>query len=86
MSIALFSGQFLSSNFIGRLSDLHGRRFGTLFAALLSTAFGFLSALSPSYWSLCLMRFGVGLGMGCSPAPVVLLSEILPVDTRFVFL
>ena len=82
MSISLFSGMFAASNYIGAFSDTHGRRAGCLLAMTCSTVFGTLSALSPSYWFLCLARFGVGFGYGCNPAPVVLISEIAPTATR----
>lgn len=68
---------------IARLSDRHSR------VNILSTAIAFwslatgLCALASSYWSLFLMRVGVGIGeAGCSPPSQSLISDYFPPEKR----
>ncbi len=75
---------FLGSISIGHISDRYGRRNGTLFALACITAFGSLAIVAPSFNFLVLCRFGVGVGLGSSPAAMTLFSEVLPVTARYV--
>ena len=83
LAISLFVGMYIGYMFIGSLSDTRGRRFGSLVAAAVLSVFALASVMAPSYWSLCLLRLGVGVGIGCKPAVVTALSEVLPTPVRY---
>jgi MFS family permease len=68
---------------LGRWSDA-GRRSRILgFGVLLWSAMTALSGLATSYWSLFLMRLGVGVGeASCAPAANSLLGDLFPRERR----
>uniref|UniRef100_A0A6A7G839 Synaptic vesicle 2-related protein-like n=2 Tax=Hirondellea gigas TaxID=1518452 RepID=A0A6A7G839_9CRUS len=64
---AVFLGMMLSSTFWGTLSDKYGRRRSLWLASLLLAYWGFLSAFSPTFGWLIMMRALVGFAIGCIP-------------------
>ncbi|XP_012934968.2 synaptic vesicle 2-related protein, partial [Aplysia californica] len=82
LTTAVFAGMAVSSNVWGLLFDKYGRRFGLLFFAVISAYFGSLSALSPSYEWILVLRFIVGLGLGATPQSMTYYSEFLPTKSR----
>jgi MFS family permease len=60
----VFAGELIGSLFWGPIADHFGRRFAFVFACLLITAGGALSAFSPNYEALLVTRGVVGFGVG----------------------
>jgi len=82
----VFIGIVVGSLFFGWFADKYGRRPAYLYACLLITTAGFLSAISPSYWLLVLFRTITGFGIGGATVPYDLLAEFLPTEHRGPFL
>lgn len=82
ITTVVFLGMGVSSSWWGNVCDRHGRKVGLLLCAAWTTYFGFLSALSPNYTWLVILRFLTGFGIGGAPQSVTLYSEFLPVKTR----
>lgn len=78
----VFVGMGLSSSWWGGVCDKFGRKTGLLLCAAWTTYFGFISALSPNYTWLLILRFFTGFGIGGAPQAVTLYSEFLPMKTR----
>jgi MFS family permease len=78
LSTVLFAGMFVGAHVNGALSDRHGRRAGVLSALAACAVCGALAGAAPSYPWLLAARFGVGVGVGGSPAAITLYTEVLP--------
>ncbi|KAJ7520285.1 hypothetical protein O6H91_20G076600 [Diphasiastrum complanatum] len=64
ISSVVFGGMMIGAYSWGILSDLKGRRVGFFVTAVVTFIAGFLSALSPDYYSLLFCRAIVGVGLG----------------------
>lgn len=64
LSSALFTGMTFGSFFWGSFSDTRGRKIPFTMTLAITTVFGLLSSLAFSFWSLCLMLFFLGFGVG----------------------
>nr|XP_034888736.1 organic cation/carnitine transporter 7-like [Populus alba] len=97
LSTAVFGGRFIGSFFWGLVSDLHGRRqaiisplipcinymlMGFLGATLLTCGAGLLSAFSPNYASLVILRCLVGSGLGGGSVFSSWFLEFVPASHR----
>ncbi|KAN0066024.1 hypothetical protein ACQY0O_000116 [Thecaphora frezii] len=79
-SSSIFVGMFVGSLVWGTVSDTFGRRAAFNTTLFVTAVFGFLSALSPAFYILCLLLFCVGTGVGGSmPTDSSNLVENLPV-------
>uniref|UniRef100_A0A3Q1F5V5 Synaptic vesicle 2-related protein-like n=1 Tax=Acanthochromis polyacanthus TaxID=80966 RepID=A0A3Q1F5V5_9TELE len=78
-----FVGMGISSPLWGNVSDKYGRRFQGLTISMCWTLFyGLMSAFSPVYGWLLVLRGLVGFGIGGAPQRVTLYSEFLPAKSR----
>ena len=82
ITTVVFVGMGISSSWWGNLCDRFGRKVGLLLCAAWTTYFGFISALSPNYFWLIILRGMTGFGIGGAPQSVTLYSEFLPTKTR----
>ncbi|KAG8376297.1 hypothetical protein BUALT_Bualt09G0048600 [Buddleja alternifolia] len=64
LSSAVFGGMFLGALFWGFISDAYGRRMGLRAVSMATFGAGLLSAFSPDYKSLLILRFLLGFGAG----------------------
>jgi len=82
----VFMGIVICSLFFGWFADKYGRRPAYLYACLLITSGGFLSAIAPSYWFLVLFRTITGFGIGGASVPFLasLSSRSVPSHHRAV--
>ena len=64
LAAAMFFGMLFGGIICGSLGDRFGRRRLLMFTTLLNALCGFLFALASSPWSLSLLRFGTGFGVG----------------------
>lgn len=79
ISLVLFVGQIIGSLLWGSISDKFGRRFPLIVTAFLTALFAALTALSPSFIVLLVLRFLMGFGMGASLSlDFVLMLEFFP--------
>ncbi|CAH1230704.1 SVOP [Branchiostoma lanceolatum] len=78
----VFVGMMVSSSMWGNICDRYGRRLGLFFAAVWILYFGILSAFSPTYIWIVLLRGIVGFGIGGVPQSVTLYAEFLPRKQR----
>lgn len=80
---AIFLGMLAGAWFWGTISDYIGRRTGFQATVLIDSLFGFLSALSPSYLWLALLRGLTGFGVGGTlPVDYSIFAEYLPTKQR----
>jgi putative MFS transporter len=80
---AIFLGMLAGAWFWGTISDYVGRKLGFQLTVLVDSVFGFLSALSPSYIWLVLLRALTGFGVGGTlPVDYSIFSEYLPRSNR----
>ena len=77
----LFKFSF-SSAFWGKVSDKYGRRQALLLSGIYLFVYGILSALSPNFSWMLMLRFLVGFNIGCVPQSVTLFAEFLPTKQR----
>eukprot|EP00258_Populus_trichocarpa_P033119 XP_024449138.1 organic cation/carnitine transporter 7 isoform X2 [Populus trichocarpa] len=82
LSTAVFGGMLIGSFFWGLVSDHHGRRKGFLGATLLTCGAGLLSAFSPNYASLVILRCLVGSGLGGGSVFSSWFLEFVPASHR----
>ncbi len=76
---AIFIGMLVGAWFWGAISDRVGRRLGFVLTVLVDSVFGFLSALSPGYLWLVVLRALTGFGVGGTlPVDYSIFSEYLP--------
>lgn len=75
----LFSGMCLGGIFSGRIGDRWGRWYAVVISNIVQTLMGFLSAFSPNWVVLGVLRVLTGFGMGFGLPPMcALLSEVTP--------
>jgi putative MFS transporter len=80
---AIFVGMLLGALFWGTITDYVGRKIGFQLTVLIDSIFGFLSALSPGYVWLLVLRAITGFGVGGTlPVDFAILSEYLPKRNR----
>jgi putative MFS transporter len=80
---AIFLGMLAGAWFWGTISDYIGRKTGFQATVLIDSVFGFLSALSPSYLVLALLRGLTGFGVGGTlPVDYSIFAEYLPTEKR----
>lgn len=78
----VFIGMGFSSSLWGNVSDKYGRRVGLTICMCWTLYYGLLSAFSPVYGWILVLRGLVGFGIGGAPQSVTLYSEFLPVKSR----
>ncbi|XP_068191151.1 synaptic vesicle 2-related protein-like [Antennarius striatus] len=78
----VFIGMLLGCPIWGQVSDKYGRRIGLTMCMCWILFYGLLSAFSPGYGWVLLLRGLVGFGVGGSPQAVTLYSEFLPIKKR----
>ena len=64
LSSSLFTGMMFGAFFWGAYSDSRGRKTPYTSTLTIATIIGLLSSLAFSFWSLCLMLFFLGFGVG----------------------
>jgi putative MFS transporter len=80
---AIFLGMLIGAWFWGTITDYVGRKIGFQITVLVDSVFGFLSALSPSYIWLVILRTLTGFGVGGTlPVDYAVFSEYLPRRNR----
>ncbi|PIN12686.1 Synaptic vesicle transporter SV2 (major facilitator superfamily) [Handroanthus impetiginosus] len=62
LSTTVFAGMLIGAYFWGFMSDAYGRRMGIRGVGIIMYGAGFLSAFSPDYKSLVILRFFLGFG------------------------
>ncbi|XP_008303324.1 synaptic vesicle 2-related protein-like [Stegastes partitus] len=78
----VFVGMGISSPVWGNVSDKYGRRVGLTISMCWTLYYGLMSAFSPVYGWLLVLRGLLGFGIGGAPQSVTLYSEFLPVKAR----
>lgn len=78
----VFVGMMFGAYFWGALSDLRGRRSGFFFTAILTFAAGIMSAFSPNYYTLLLLRGLVGVGLAGGAVITSWFLEFIPTYNR----
>lgn len=87
LASTVFLGSMTGSVFFGWASDRYGRKFAFVASVVLSSVFGALSALSPSFEVLTAARFFVGFGLGGNlSVDFVLFLEFVSSARRGIFL
>ncbi|EIE20417.1 MFS general substrate transporter [Coccomyxa subellipsoidea C-169] len=82
----VFCGTMLGAYGWGVLGDAKGRRVGFAATAAFTFAFGILSAASPNYLSLVVLRGLMGVGLGGAPVAFALFLELVPSSKRGVLM
>lgn len=83
LASALFVGMLAGAWFWGSYSDYRGRRFSFMATIGIDSIFGLLSAFSPNFAVLIVLRFCTGFGVGGSlPVDYAIFSEFLPTRQR----
>jgi len=82
ISTVAFAGMLVGAYSWGLVSDAYGRKKGFLGAAILTCIVGVLSAFAPNYISLLILRFFVGLGLGCGHVYSSWFLEFVPIPNR----
>ncbi|KAM9517129.1 synaptic vesicle 2-related protein-like isoform 1-T1 [Salvelinus alpinus] len=82
LTSVVFIGMMFSSTLWGNISDKYGRKVGLTMCMMWVLYYGFLSAFSPAYGWVMVLRGLVGFGIGGAPQSVTLYSEFLPRKSR----
>ncbi|XP_022095765.1 synaptic vesicle 2-related protein-like isoform X2 [Acanthaster planci] len=82
ITTVVFIGYLISSPLWGKFCDKFGRRKGLIFCSVTILYYGLLSAATPNYIWLLIMRGLVGFGIGGASQSVTLYSEFLPGKIR----
>ena len=82
ISAVVFFGMLIGSQPYGWLLDTYGRRKGLFIAVFFLGLYGFLSAFSPSYVWLLILRFLVGVNLSAVPQALTYFLEFLPTQRR----
>lgn len=83
LGTAIFLGMLAGAWFWGTISDRIGRKLGFILTVLIDSGFGLLSALSPNFTILVLLRALTGFGVGGTlPVDYAIFAEYLPRQKR----
>ncbi|HXF70941.1 MAG TPA: MFS transporter [Thermoflexus sp.] len=83
LGTAIFLGMLAGAWFWGMLSDRIGRKLGFILTVLIDSGFGLLSAFSPNFTTLVLLRALTGFGVGGTlPVDYAIFAEYLPRQKR----
>ncbi|GFR77090.1 synaptic vesicle 2-related protein [Elysia marginata] len=82
LTTLVMTGMMLGSSYWGSITDKYGRRTALALATTLIGYFGFLSAFSPMYTWMAIIRFLVGCCLAALPQTATLYSEYLPTKNR----
>jgi MFS transporter, putative metabolite:H+ symporter len=83
LGTSIFLGMLVGALVWGRLSDLIGRKTGFVSTVAIDSVFGLLSALSPSFIWLLILRTMTGFGVGGTlPVDYSIFAEYLPQRKR----
>lgn len=83
LGTAIFVGMLLGAWTWGRISDLFGRKIGFISTVGIDSLFGLLSAFSPSFIWLLVLRALTGFGVGGTlPVDYAIFAEYLPAQKR----
>lgn len=83
LGTAIFLGMLAGAWFWGTLSDRIGRKLGFILTVLIDSGFGLLSAFSPNFAALVLLRALTGFGVGGTlPVDYAIFAEYLPRKQR----
>jgi len=83
LGTAIFLGMLAGAWFWGTLSDRIGRKLGFILTVLIDSGFGLLSAFSPNFATLVLLRALTGFGVGGTlPVDYAIFAEYLPRKQR----
>lgn len=82
ISTVAFAGMLIGAYSWGVISDSYGRKKGFLGAAIITSGAGFLSAFAPNYILLLILRFFVGIGLGCGHVFTSWFLEFVPIPNR----
>uniref|UniRef100_A0A8C5HH33 Synaptic vesicle 2-related protein-like n=1 Tax=Gouania willdenowi TaxID=441366 RepID=A0A8C5HH33_GOUWI len=78
----VFIGMGISSPVWGKVSDKYGRKVGLVMCSSWTFFYGILSAFSPVYGWVLVLRGLVGVGIGGIAQSITLYTEFLPVKAR----
>ncbi|XP_075261107.1 synaptic vesicle 2-related protein-like isoform X2 [Convolutriloba macropyga] len=82
VTVTVFTGMLLAAGFWGAVSDKYGRKFGLVVSSVITFYFGALTAFSPSYGWILILRGLTGVGIAGAPQAVTIYSEFLPSKFR----
>jgi MFS family permease len=82
----MFVGAMVGTMVFGPLGDRIGRRPVLFCATSVISFFGMMTALCSGFWTLLLVRFMVGFGIGGLTVPFDILIEFIPTESRGKFL
>ncbi|XP_050217766.1 organic cation/carnitine transporter 7-like [Mercurialis annua] len=82
LSIVVFGGMLFGAYTWGFVSDNFGRRKGILSITMITSGAGFISAFSPNYLTLVVLRCLVGFGLGGTHVFLSWFLEFLPTSHR----
>ena len=78
LTSVVFLGAMIGTLVLGSLGDRLGRKPVFLLACLIIAVSGIFTAAAQNYWTMLVLRFGVGVGLGGIVIPYDTLSEFLP--------
>ncbi|KAG8376302.1 hypothetical protein BUALT_Bualt09G0049200 [Buddleja alternifolia] len=82
ISTVVFAGMLVGAYFWGVISDAYGRKKGILGVATITAVAGLLSAFSPNYISLIILRCITGIGLGGMNIFTAWFLEFVPTANR----
>lgn len=78
LTSVVFLGAMMGTLALGFAGDRFGRKPMFLTSCAIISISGMLTAASPNYWTMVVLRFGVGFGLGGIVIPYDTLSEFMP--------
>ncbi|XP_064612185.1 synaptic vesicle 2-related protein-like [Liolophura sinensis] len=82
ITTVVFAGMMVSSGLWGSICDKYGRKAELIMSSAFTFYFGILSAFSPTFIWMLILRGLVGFGIGGAPQAVTLYAEFLPSGSR----